>query len=301
MRRLHVWCCALVALSVTACGETPELPRVDLDVQVSVNVLEVAPGESFEVEVTRLWRKDLLPADFDAAALRPLSLVALATERVEDGTRVQERRRFRGYVFAREDIVVPSYVFEAGQGNESRKVTAPPVRIRVAPEVMADEPGAPEHPQAPAPATAPRLVWPWVLGVLGLALAWIVWRRARREPPAADVVEVEEVAPRRTPEEEARLALDAIDVSDDDAGAFEAAVRIEGVLRAWLAAARVPQAHHRSVEELAEQLGGLGDQLLAAAAPAQQGKFADRPPLVAAVRAARARALALVEAAKVEA
>lgn len=291
-----------MALSVSACGgEAVELPQVDLDVDVSVNVLEVAPGESFEVEVTRLWRKDLLPADFDAAALQPLALVALASERVEDGTRVQERRRFRGYVFAREDIVVPSYVFAARQGNENRKVSAPPIRIRVTPEVDADEPGAPEHPDAPPLDATSHPWWPWTVGALVALLGLIVWRRGRGEQPEVDVSEVDQVIHRATPEEEARRALEAIELSDDDAAAFEAAVRIEGVLRAWLAAARVPEAHHRSVEELAEELGSLGDQLLAAAAPSQQGKFADQPPLGDAVRAAHARALALVDAAEAEA
>lgn len=191
---------ALAGAGLVACGEAPSLPAVDLLLEVVPGVDTIETGKGFPLTVRRVWRKDLVPGDWHDGVLAPLTLRHEATSRVEDGERVQETRRYRAYAFVLDDVVIPSARFSARPltGGAERVVRAPTIRIGVTPVLDSLDPGEPELPTVPAPASAP--VWPWiVVGVLGEAVVVAVWvrggRRRRRLLTAAQPAAAEDPGP----------------------------------------------------------------------------------------------------------
>lgn len=175
-------------LLLAACGGDAGLPAEDLLLSVAVGAERVVPGQAFPVTVVRQWSRDLEPAPWEERALAPLVLRLEARERHEDGRRVRETLRYRGYAFSRTDLRIPAAVLEATPrgGGPVRRTSSARVRLPVVPEVPTAAPGAPELPGGPL--AEPVAAWPWWAGaglLCGALLGLLRRRVARRAPPPA--------------------------------------------------------------------------------------------------------------------
>jgi hypothetical protein len=183
----------VVVLLLTACGGGRAILPADLLVRLEVDAKEVELGKAFPVTVVRVWRKDLLPAAWDDAALAPLVVRLEAVTRREDDQRIEETRRYRGYAFTLRDVTIGPLEISARpqDGGPAQVVQAEAFRLRVRPALDAKAPGPVELPGEPL--SEP---YPWTLWILGLAAVLaaltggLVLRTRRRpagEPPALPV------------------------------------------------------------------------------------------------------------------
>jgi hypothetical protein len=171
----------LVACLLAACGRPPPIPPSDLLLKVTPGAGTVQLGKAFPVTVVRVWKKELVPAEWNDRALAPLALRLEETTRREDDLRVEETRRYRGYAFTLADVTIraPKLAARPKDGGPEVVVTAEPIRLRVTRALDPEAPGAPELPEAP-----PARPFPWWPAALGLALAALVARRLLRRPAA---------------------------------------------------------------------------------------------------------------------
>lgn len=255
---------ALLLAFLAGCGAGTPIPETDLLLRVEPGAFEVAPGEPFPLVVTRVWRKDLAPAEWNDKALAPLALRLEHESRRDDGTRVEEIRRYAAHAFSLRDVVVPAVKFpaKAADGVE-RKVSATGFRIRVKPALDPENPGPPELPGEPPRSRA--WMW-WGVGALPL-LALLLLRR--RKPQAV-------AAPLPAPEPPRARAL------PPDASVEEAAE----IVREHAEGAKGVRALEMTTEEILARLPALADVLL----PADLAKFAARTATAAEREAALAAA-----------
>jgi hypothetical protein len=273
----------LVLVLAGGCGGAP-IPPPDLAMLVAADAGEVAPGRAFGLTVTRRWRRDLVPAEFDEAALRPLALRLERLGRRDDGRRVEETRRYRAYAFTRSDVGIRPVTLRALAADGSEAVVeAEGLRLRVSPALEAGSPGPAEIPSDRPPRPPP--LWPVAAGFL-LALAFVALARrardeARREPAPA------------TPAARALERLERLRASPD-------ALLVAAVLRDWLSEARGVPARVLTTEEVAS--APLGDARLrqgvvALLELADRAKYAALPATAAEAAAARECAESLLRVA----
>jgi hypothetical protein len=264
----------LLALALlSGCGGGAPIPETDLLLTLTPGALEVGPGEPFPLTVTRVWKKDLVPDEWSDKALAPLALRLEEETRRDDGTRVEETRRYAAHAFSLMDVVVRPVKLTARPkgGGADRKVTATGFRIRVNPLLDPENPGPPELPGEP-----PRFrAWIW-WGSGALLLLGLVRLVALRRKPKA--LPAPPPAPAAVPPPSAReLALARL----RGATAEEAA----DIVRAYVAKTHGIRALERTTEELLPVLPRLADVL----GPADLAKFAalavDRGRVVAAAEA----------------
>ena len=143
----------LILALAAACGDGT--PISDVPLQVTAGVEEVALGRAFPLTVVRTWSKGSEPADWSDE-----TLVVLPTEttRREDGTRVEETRRYDAYAFSLDDLTTP-------------------VELRVKRALDPRQPGPAELPGA-----VPAKTFPW--RTVGVALAALLLLLRRRRPTA---------------------------------------------------------------------------------------------------------------------
>ncbi len=275
--------------TLVGCGEPDRMPDADLLVRVAAGTTRVHPGEGVPLTVTRVWRADHEPSPWDDAMLEPLILRAEGVERVEARGRIRETRRYRAYVFRRDDVRVPEVVFASRPktGGAVSFARSSPISIRVVPEVAAENPGAPELPGDPP--AGPPPAWLWVLG-LGLLIAGfeaVAWRHRRGLYARA---EARRLAPLRTLRAiEARAATAPADVAADMAATLDA-------VRDWIAWRTGVPARARTREEIFALLHAPRRAAWdAIAAPVDASKFAAVQATPETLAATVARALAFVE------
>ncbi len=260
---------ALLLLLSASCGKAQApLPTVDVRIQVEAETRRVHPGEGFRLDVVRTWKRELDPSPWDDGMLSPLVVREESVERRDDGRRIQERRRFRAYVFSLKDARVPAVPFAArpADGGELRIAASRPLRLRVEPELDPKAPGMPELPGALPGARGP---WGPLLVGLGLLLAvgaFVAVRRRSLEPPSTPP------EPHVAPEVRAHQALARIREQEgsDPVADIETIARI---VRDFAGARFGVDAEALTSEEL-ERLAGAGSVLL----PADRVKFGAHRP-----------------------
>ncbi|MCK6460662.1 MAG: hypothetical protein L6Q95_12310, partial [Planctomycetes bacterium] len=173
MRRLAL------AVFLASCGGSAPIPETDLLLRIEPAAFEVETGEPFPLTVTRVYRKDLVPAAWSGKELAPLALRPAGETRRDDGVRVEETFRYVAHVFSLDDVVVRGVKLPAKplDGGAERKVAATGFRIRVKPVLDPEDPGPPELPGEPPPSRA--WLW-WGSGALLLLLAAVLLLALRR-------------------------------------------------------------------------------------------------------------------------
>ena len=110
---MKAWVPVFLAL-LAACTRHDPIAAEELALRVALPAgLERVPfGQSFPLEVMRVWEKDLVPGEWDDRALAPLVVRLEEVTLREDDVRVEERRRYRAYAFLRGSIseVLPRLV-----------------------------------------------------------------------------------------------------------------------------------------------------------------------------------------------
>lgn len=264
---------AAAALGLASCDAGPPIPEADLLLRVTVGATDVELGAPFPITVVRVWSKELVPAAWDDRALAPLVLRLERTTRREDARRVEETRRYRGYAFARSDVLVPAakLVARPHDGGADVTVRAEPLHLRVKPLLHAKAPGAPEL--ATEALAEPRPRWPYAAGaaVLVVLLGFAVLRR--RRPPAPPLAPPPPPPAPPVPADATALATLARIRARASAAPAELALDVAdatGVLRGYLADRFGAPAAERTSEEI------LADASLAdALAPARHAALRD--------------------------
>jgi len=256
---------ALLLALLAACGGGTEVPATDLLLRIDPGAFEVEPGEPFPLTVTRVWKKDLVPAAWDQKSLAPLALRLEDETRRDDGTRVEEIYRYVAHAFSLRDVVVRGVKLSATpkDGGKERKVTATGFRIRVKPVLDPSDPGPPELPGAPPPSRA--WMW-WGSGALAAALLAALFLALRRRPHAAAPAPAAPEPPPVSPRDRALERLKGASVE-------EAA----DIVRAFVSETRKIRALEKTTEELLRELPRLGAVLR----PADLVKFAAHEPTAA--------------------
>ncbi len=256
MRRI-----ALLAL-LAACGGGMPIPETDLLLRIDPGAFEVEPGEPFPLTVTRVWKKDLVPAEWSGKELAPLALRLLGESRRDDGTRVEETFRYAAHAFSLGDVVVRGVKLAARpkDGGAERKVAATGFRIRVKPVLDPESPGPPELPGDPPPSRA--WMW-WGSGALALLAAAVLLLALRRRPHATAPAPAAPEAPPVPPHERAleRLRGASLEEAAD-------------VIRAFVAETRGIRALEMTTEEVLRAIPRLAPVLR----PADLVKFAAKEP-----------------------
>lgn len=252
---------ALLAL-LAACGGGAPIQKTDLLLRIDPGAFEVGPGEPFPLTVTRVYRKDLVPAAWSGKELAPLSLRLLGESRRDDGTRVEETFRYVAHAFSLDDVVVRGVKLAARplDGGAERKVAATGFRIRVKPGLDPEDPGPPELPGDPPPSRA--WMW-WGSGAFALLAAAVLFLALRRRPRAEAPAPAAPEAPPVPPHERAleRLRGASLEEAAD-------------IVRAFVAETRAIRALEMTTEELLRALPRLAPVLR----PADLVKFAAHEP-----------------------
>lgn len=272
MRRL------LTVALLAGCGTGTPIPETDLLLTITPGAFEVEPGEPFPLAVTRVWKRELDSPAWSDKALAPLALRLVEETRRDDGTRVEETRRYLAHAFSLKDVVVrgTKLVATPKGGGAERKVVATGFRIRVNPVLDPENPGPPELPGEPPPSRG--WMW-WGGGALALAAVLFLSLALRRRPgPVAKGVE----PPSPPPPPLRERALDRL----RGASVEEAA----DIVREYLAATTDVRALEMTTEELLRPLPALA----AVFGPADLAKFAAVPPSGTAREAAIRAAMAFV-------
>jgi hypothetical protein len=272
VRRLSVTLVALLA----ACGGGEPIRETDLLLSVTAGASEVELGKPFPLTVVRVWQKDLVPDEWSDRALAPLALKLEEETRRDDGTRVEETRRYLAHAFSTKDVVIPGLKLAARPRDKGpeRKVSASGFRIRVKRALDPENPGPPELPgEAP-----PRRGWFLVTGG-ALALIAVLFLALRRRPRApAPAPAVAPPAPPRAHERAlGRLRGATIEEAAD-------------VVREYVAEAKGIRALERTTEELLAAIPSPA--LRGVLGPADLAKFAAH----VATEAERERVLVSAEA-----
>lgn len=272
MRRL------LAVALLAGCGSGAPIPETDLLLSVTPGAFEVELGKPFPLTVVRVWRKDLDPGAWSDKALAPLAVKLEEETRRDDGTRVEETRRYLAHAFSLDDVVVRSLKLVAlpKDGGAERKVSATGFRIRVKPALDPESPGPPELPGEPPPSRT----WMWG-GVGALAVALVLFLALRRKPKSPEPAPVAAPPPPPSPRDRALERLSGASV--------EAAAEI---VREYVAEARGVRALEMTTEQL---LAAMPSQALAKVlGPADLVKFAAHAPTASERDAVLASAEALV-------
>jgi len=266
----------LVVFLFAACDAGTPIPETDLLLRITPGAFEVEPGEPFPLTVTRVWKKDLEPGEWSDKTLAPLALKLVEETRRDDGTRIEETRRYVAHAFSLKDIVVRGTKLVATQKDRGaeRKVVATGFRIRVNPVLDPENPGPPELPGEPPPSRG--WMW-WGGGALALcALLFLAVRRRPKPEPTSVVPPSPPLPPLR------ERALDRL----RGASVEEAA----DIVREFLALTGTVRALEMTTEELLKPLPALAAVL----GPADLAKFAAVAPTSAEREAALASAMAFV-------
>jgi hypothetical protein len=221
----------LLALAA-ACGEEAPIPAAPLTITAAAPEVEL--GKAFPLTVVRTWSKGHTPAPWDDAALAPLEVRLLETSRREDGRRVEETRRYRGYAFSLTDVRLPG------------------LELRVKRALDPKSPGPAELPGEPLPEPTSR--WPlWAVGAALLG-AFVLLLRRRRAPPT---LAAPAPAPEPPPPGPHVLALERIDRlrgqephGRDEISAFY--IEASGLLRDYVGERFNVRADVMTTEELIE-------------------------------------------------
>lgn len=266
---------SLALLLLAGCGVGAPIPETDLLLDVTPGAFDVELGKPFPLTVTRVWKKDLVPLEWSDKALAPLAVKLVEEVRRDDGTRVEETRRYEAHVFSLADIVIRGLKLAAQpkDGGAERKVSATGFRIRVRRALDPESPGPPELPGEPPP----RRGWMWG-GAGALAVAAFLFLALRRRKPKLPTPPPEAPRPPSPPaHERALLRLQRASLA-------EAA----DIVREYLAEAKGIRALERTTEELLAALPALAGVLR----PADLVKFAAHEP----TEAERASVVASAEA-----
>jgi hypothetical protein len=186
------WLAGVVML-VAACGEPP-IAEHDLFASLRAAVADVELGQAFELEVTRVWRRELVPEAWKDEMLAPLVVAEIGVTRRDDGTRLEERRRFRAHAFALDTVRVELTLRARPRaGGVEKLATAEPLVLRVRSALPAGTLGAPELPGDLLTEPFPWL--PWCLGGgAALAALAVVWRRRRAHEPRVEAPQAPAIA-----------------------------------------------------------------------------------------------------------
>ena len=224
----------------------PAGPKVEL--RLITEAEEVDLGKAFRLTVIRTWTTDLVPEDWEDAALAPLVVRLVQSARRESAGQVVETRDFDAYAFVPDRVTVPEISFAAhpAAGGEARVARAGPLELRVRSALESARPGAPELPGGLLP--APR---PWPVGEIIAVVAAMVallgglgwWlRRARAEAAGAEMAP-DAVALRRL------RALREQGLGSPDACAA-GCMEVAALVRDYLAARFAVNAREMTSEEL---------------------------------------------------
>lgn len=209
MRRLLL----VLVFGIAGCGQVPSIPATDVAITVTPSEAEVEFGKAFQLEVVRVWSKDLEVRPFDDGVLAPLVTRHEGTHREEDGRRIRETLRYRAYAFGLENVEIkgPRIVGRPRDGGAKQVAEAVPLRFQVQPVVDPNKPGDPERLHTLYREPRPPFYLLIALGgVLGIFVALL--RRPARSRPA----------PGPSPTEEALRSLRA---AGDDVGLMSDVLR----------------------------------------------------------------------------
>ena len=185
---------AVPLLLLAACGGEPPIPDEEILFLVETEAVKVEMGRAFPLTVTRVWSRDLEPELWSDTLLAPISLHLIDRRRREEGDRIQEVRRYRAYLFSRQDLVLKGLSFKAFPkgGGAAREAVAADIRLTVVPALDPGKPGPVEY---PGPPLVPPGGKAWYL-VVGIAVvAFILLLLFRRRPGGAQVTAGKEPAP----------------------------------------------------------------------------------------------------------
>jgi len=247
-------------LLLAGCGAGKPIPETDLLLDITPGAFEVEPGEPFPLTVTRVWKKDLVPPEWSDKVLAPLAVKLEEETRIDDGTRIEETRRYVAHAFSLKDMVVrpTKLVAQPKEGGPERRVTATGFRIHVNPVLDPESPGPPDLPGEPPPSR--RWMWGGLggLAVVDALVLFLALRRRKKTAPAPPV------APAPPPVPPRERALARLRVAEEAAD----------VLREYIAEAKGLRALEMTSEELllAEPSQSLANVLL----PCDLVKFAGR-------------------------
>jgi len=262
-------------LLLPSCGERAPIADVDLEVRVTAATDVVELGRAFPVTVVTTWRRGLEPEPWRDELLAPLALRLESAERRDDGRRVEETRRYRGYAFAAGEVAVPAatVVARAGPGETPVTASGEPIVLRVRPALDPSAPGAAELPGDPLPLPSPWRVWA-VAGAIALVGATVALRTLRRRevvapvPAAAPAVVAEGPAPAALRAIDALRAREPRDAAESDAWHIDAAA----IVRDYASARLGVHAKESTSEELTSTVASAAGD--AACAPLREALVA---------------------------
>jgi len=168
-----------LTLGLLACLQVPT-EGVELRLRGPDTAVEL--GRAFELVVTRVWPKTLVPEPWSDESLAPLVLRRGTSKRRDLGARIEETLRFDAYAFARDSLVVPGPTFTASCAGVVRTVSGNDLRLSIRSALGSEDATEAELPRAPFGAPVSPLVLVLVTGLL-VALSAIAWSRYRRREP----------------------------------------------------------------------------------------------------------------------
>ena len=187
--RILAACCLLLAcakgqVDLISPSLSGDIPQQDLLLRIHCNLQEVEFGKAFTLSVQRVWRKDLIPDDWDDAKLEPLTIKLVTGSRREDERRVEEIMTFDAFLFSRETLRIPAIEFSARTktGDPALQVHSEALELRVRSLIDAESPGNAELPGGPLEEPASTNILYGSLAAILAMLAFIVWGFWQRSP-----------------------------------------------------------------------------------------------------------------------
>ena len=173
----------LAAVLLAGCSRMPRIALEDLSIALGVPEARVLFGKSFELTVTRSWRKDWMPEPWGDESLAPLVVRLLDVTTREDALRIEEIRRFEAFAFLRERVsVAPGLRARTPLGDLRASRPKEPLVLEVVPALDPSSPGEVELPDAPLD---PSFSWRRYGGLLAAVLGAVaILLRVSSLPPA---------------------------------------------------------------------------------------------------------------------
>lgn len=212
---------------------TGPIPECELMLRIRAGAAEVEFGAAFDLEVVRVWSRELVPEAWSDDLLAPLEVRLVGSSRREDAERVEETLRFRCHAFGRDRIQVPPPVFRAWRRDDrsERVALGEGLLLGIRSALDPDAPGPVELPGEPIPPPGPWLERTLLAAVAlaALIVAWRLWRarvrRAYEVPPHELALERLQRLRERVPRGREELRSDSVEASsalrDYLAGRFE--------------------------------------------------------------------------------
>lgn len=278
----------LGALWLAVLGAT--LPaQVELEVLWRVPRAGLTFGDRLPVEIVRRWPAGAEAEPFDERVLAPLQLQLVTAQPLAPGG---ERRRYDTRVFASGELVWPplALVVRLADGGTARAVCQPPPLV--VRSLLPEPPGAVEWPDVVAAPAFPRpLVW--LLGGAVLLVGALWWQRGRTRVPTLAAAPVPDGASAVLAALHA-LTVPAASASPTDVAAFYR--QLAALVRAHGARHLPVPADTRTSEQVIAAVAAGAAELRACLQRCDAVKFAAARPGEEAHAAARAAALAFVQA-----